>query len=326
MATPVQIHKRMLPGSTASIESAGLQAVVDGNAIQISKTFTWQSYFDSTLLQNAVLSQPANTTIVSPVENQFPGYAIGLHPSSQTAISVIVKGFGTTGNSSIYTLVPGQIITPFGGNKFRSFRWGLPFGWLGGGMANLLVLQNPYEPEMFSARPEIPYHRARFQVLQPATLLATGGTNNAPLNWPGRFPWINAAISISGQVVPQAGNPSVSPEPTRILMTLRGVASLATPTPMRAIIQASDEFGLDAGGVAGATTLTNSPFQEIVWPAWNSIGTNGNLAAQNPVLEFDTTSPLVRLAADSAGVVFVDDSGAGVLANAFVDVVRYGRF
>jgi hypothetical protein len=111
-------------------------------------------------------------------------------------------------------------------------------------------------------------------------------------------------------------------------MTLRGITTLAASTPMLCIIQGSDEFCLDAGGVAGALTLTTPVFTTMTWQPWTSLGTSGNLATQNPTLEFESSgidSPLNRLSADSAGIVFVDASGAGTLNGGFVDIVRYGR-
>jgi hypothetical protein len=124
----------------------------------------------------------------------------------------------------------------------------------------------------------------------------------------------------------QSGNPGVAPEPTRIVAALRGITTLATPTNIRAVIQGSDEFSLDAGGVPLALTLTNPIMDELTFPAFVGIGTSGNLATQNIAIDLEASAhPLVRVAADSAGVVFIDDSGAAVLNGAFVDIVRYGR-
>ena len=301
------------------------------NFVPISYVFPYQSWFDQTLLQNAIAQQPQNTPIVtfgSPTGTvQQPGAALTLHPSSEVPVAVQVKGESGVGASPTIIIVPGQTVSPLGTNKFRSLQWGLPFGWLGGGMATLLVSQADYQPEGVTARPEIVMHRATFPILQPSQLVSSGAgnSNNSALNWPGRFPWNNAIAIVSAANVSQAGSPNIKPEPTRIVMTLRGASTLAAPANMRAIIQGSNEFDLDAGGVAQALTLTNPSYQDFTWPAFASFGTSGNLATQNPTLDVDESSPLCRLAADNAGVTFVDVSGSEALDGLFVDIVRYGR-
>jgi hypothetical protein len=298
-------------------------------------TFPYQSWFDNTLQQNAIAVQPTNAPIISPsgaapngilvtlpIEQQSPGWSLTLSSASETPIAVSVRGESNNNASPAVVIVPGQTITPLGGVKFRSFRWGLPFGWLGGGMARLLVGQAEYQPEGYTARPEIAYHRARFPIYQPSGVTSTA-LNNAPYNWPGRFPWINAQAGTNQ--TNQGGNPSIKPEPSRALLVLRGVSTLAGATSMIAVIQGSNEFQLDAGGTAGSVTLTNPVQVPLSWPAFNSFGTSGNLATQNVCIELDATSPLVRLAADSAGIVFVDASGSSALANCYVDIVRFGR-
>jgi len=297
------------------------------SALQVAALFPFQSWFDSVLLQDAIAVQAPNSPIVQPQPpQQYTGAGLCLHPSSQCPVAVTVTGDGTS--SAFYILVPGQTVTPLGKQRFRSFRWGLPNGWLGGGVAQLIVSQQPYDPEAISARPEIPYHRQRIAIVQPSAL-ASAGTNNAIPNWPVQFPWVNA---VNQNAIAQAGQPTIAPEPTRVVLILRGLASLAANAIMRVIMQATNEFGRDVGGVAGALSLTNPIYEDLVWPAFNSIGTNGNLATQNPSLSLDQSHPLTRLAADSVntlnpggGVVFVDNGGAAALNGAYVDVVRFGR-
>ena len=315
--------------------------------LEIASTFPFQSWFDSTLLQQAIAIQPAGTKIVAGIEEaQNGGYSLILHRSSQTPISVTAKGEGSA--PTIYTLAPGQAIAPLGDKPFRSFTWGLPYGWLGGGMAKLLVTQQQGEPTFGDARPEIPFHRARFAIRQPAAL-ATGGAggtfNNSPLNWPIRFPWVQSSNQ-SG--VAQPGAPVLAPEPTRIVMVLRpplasqvaGASPLIAPASMLAIIEGADDFCLDAGGIGGQLDQSGSiqgsfPIQDsFIWPAWTNVGTSGNLAVQNPELtiaEGTGGQALLRLGCSgipftttAVGVTFVDTSG-GALAGFFVDVVRYGR-
>ena len=315
-------------------------------SLQISTVFPWQSWFDTTLLQKAIAVQPSGTQIVLPQkESQYGGHSLILHKSSQVPVAVTAKG--DDGSSpTVYVLAPGQSVSPLGSVPFRSFTWGLPFGWLGGGMATLLIGQQIHEPSFAVESPEIPFHRARFAIQQPASLL-TAGYNNSPLNWPIWFPWVQTTNSSS---IGQPGAPIVAPYPTRIVMTLRppaanqvpGNVGLATAANMIAIIQGADDFNMDAGGVAGNIDLygaagTNEGgypiFDTFTWPAWTNVGTSGNLAVQNPELTVNPASgaqALLRLGcsgvpgtATAVGVTFVDVSG-GNLAGYFVDVVRYG--
>lgn len=303
------------------------------SVITISQTFPWQSWFDNQFLQQAIVISPAGTQIALPTEVQQDGHSLILSPASQTPVAISAKPAGGGGAATVYVLNPGQSISPFGENRFRSFTWGLPYGWLGGGMAQLLVGQQPNEPSIGADGIEIPFHRARFVVQQPSSITSSG-YNNSPLNWPIRFPWVQASNKSGGA---QPGQPLLAPEPTRIVMALRGVTSLGTPANMRVLIQGADDFNLDAGGTAGSLSQANTIFEELQWPQFTSIGTSGNLATQNPVLTIDGASSvgkaLMRLGCSgipaqstSVGVTFVDDTGvAALLAGAYVDVIRYGR-
>ena len=174
--------------------------------LQVGHTFGWQSWFDSTKLEKAIAIQPAGTQIPeAQKESQSGGFSLILHRSSQTPIAVTAKGEGSA--PTIYTLAPGQSLSPLGDRPFRSFTWGLPFGWLGGGMAQLLVTQQPHEPTFGEGGLEIPFHRARFAIKQPSDLTA-GGYNNSPLNWPIRFPWVQNTNQSS---VAQPGSPILAP-------------------------------------------------------------------------------------------------------------------
>lgn len=307
-------------------EAAGIGVLGD------TETFQFQSWFDSSLLQNAVVIQPPGSLMLYPKDSQYPGRSLSNSPNSQVPIAVTARNGGKGGGSiATFLLAPGQSIAPFDETKFKSFTWGMPYGWMGGGLAQLLVSQS-YEPGAVSARPEILFHRSRFAIQQPAGI-TSGAYNNSPLNWPIRFPWVQAFNSSN---IAQAGSPSLAPEPTRIVMVLRGLSTLLTPASMIAVIQGADDFCLDAGGVAGAITQTNPISDSFTWPSFVSIGTSGNLATQNVSLDVGPEHPLVRLGCSSiqsspsasptaVGVTFIDNSGVGLLANCYVDVVRYGR-
>src|SRR3990167_11485403 len=68
---------------------------VEAPAFEISDTFIYQSYFDDTLLENAILAAPSNSPIIPstmpPKSIEVSGYAIGLHPSSECPVSVIMQ-------------------------------------------------------------------------------------------------------------------------------------------------------------------------------------------------------------------------------------------
>jgi len=291
-------------------------------AIAIPRTFVPQSYFDSTQLQRALLQQPPGDPIVSAVEDQTPGYVVGLHPSSQTPITVQFMVGGQPTSSPPHTLKPGEVFRPFGlpkGMKSGSFsgvRWGLPYGWLGGGgLATLVVFQTPDADVAWPGDAEVIFHRQRVQIVNSAPLPA-----NAPLNWPLKFPWPNAVFGNGANATPQGAAPTIAvTRPTRFIMRLRMLAGLAAPADMRFIIQSTNDF--DLGGIAG-TTLSAAPvmFRDFTWGTYANSGGVGNLSVQHPLIE--VTGELSRFEAENGGIVLVDLTGT--LVNQFVDITRYG--
>lgn len=288
-------------------------------AIEFSKNFFFQSYFDSTLLAAAILTPTAGAPGIiasTQAEQQISGYAIGLHPDSSTPVAVQFKNSDKSGNTGTYFLKPGEVIKPSGG-KFNGFVWGLPFGWLGGGLARLVVFTTPDAHVDWGAHLEIIFHRARYTIYQPAGV-TSGALPTAPLNWPIQFPWAGA-LNSAGLSVGSTPIIQIS-EATRVLLVLRGLTTLATPAEMRVVMQATDDVGLSS---AGAPVLTNPIFDTITWPSWASLGTSGNLATQNPALMY-SNGILNRVSSQLGGIIFIDNAAAA-LTGCFVDVVRYGR-
>lgn len=284
---------------------------------QLNYSFAYQSYFDSTLLQNAILSQPKNNPIVDPQLSGLTGFGVGLHPSSETPIAIQFQTNGAAGGSTVYVLKPGQTIWP-GSNSFSGFTWGLPFGWLGGGLATLLVFQTKDAVVEWGDDNELCFHRARFAIKQPADLTAAGSFNNAPNNWPMRFPWSQA---FSG-TVNQKGTPLVMiARPTKVIMTLRGATSLAAAAAMRMAFQATNDLSIDSTGIP--STTPPPVFEDVNWPLFSSLGTSGNMATQNPLIVRE--QGIGRLSADDGGMLFIDASGAASLNGLYVDVARYGK-
>lgn len=288
--------------------------------VSVTKLFRFQSYFDDTLLQRAILIQSANEPIVGSTmeEVKLGGYALALHPSSQTPVAVLPLVGGSAAQSAPIILRPGQIYRPHGriGDKqgnFSTFKWGLPFGWLGGGLATIYVLPSSDANVDWSGdNPEIIFHRQRMQIIAPAALPAA-----VPFNWPLRFPWphaIRGATNIAqpGQAILGIG------QPTRIEMSLR-LNVLAASATMRIIFQNTNDFDLDS---LGAVIPTSPRFIEYVWGSYAANGGAGNLATNYPVIEMG--GEIIRLAADDGGIQLVDMS-ASTLTSAFVDVVRYGK-
>lgn len=286
-------------------------------AQQISRLFLYQSFFDDALLARAILPQLTNEPIVASTarEEQTAGYAIGLHPSSQTPVAVQFKIGGQSTSSQAIILKPGQIVRPHGlppgmkAGSFSAFTWGLPFGWLGGGVATLLVFQTPDADVLWPGNPEVIFHRQRMEIQDGGALPA-----NAPFNWPIRFPWVNA-IQGAGSLN-QRGDPEVAVDPTRTLMRLR-LAALGAPADMRVIYQASSDFDVDQDG---NPILTPVVAFDMTWGIWASFGA-GNLGDQH---QFQSLPDLgFKIGADQGGVVLASTNAD--LIGEFVDVVRYGR-
>lgn len=287
--------------------------------VSVTQLFQFQSYFDDTLLEKALLIQSSNEPIVGSTmtEVKIGGYALALHPSSQTPVAVLPLVGGSGAAPSPIILRPGQVYRPhgrpgMGSGNFSTFKMGLPFGWLGGGMATVYVLpSSDAKVDWVGEAPEIIYHRQRMQIVAPAALPA-----NARFNWPLRFPWTQALRGATA--ISQAGKPIVGiARPTRVLMSLR-LASLGAAATMRIIYQGTNDMDLTS---AGAVIATPARFTEYVWGQYAANGGAGNLSLNYPVVEMN--GEIVRLAADDGGVQLVDMS-ASALTNAFCDVVRYG--
>lgn len=288
---------------------------VTGPAVQFSTVFLFQSFFDSTLLEKAILQQNAAEPIVSStlVQQQVKGYQIGLHPSSQTPIAFEVTSDGGSSRSQTYILKPGEIKRPLGNEQFSGVRFGLPFGWLGGGLVNVVIFQTKESDAIWgNDGSELIFHRQRMKIQKPAD-----APTNAPKNWPMRFPWTQALFGTSS--VPQQGNSVMAiTKPSRILMSLR-LTSLANPATMRILWQSSNDFDLNQSGNIVATGVR---FYEYVWGSYTVSGiAAGNLQNSFPLVGLDDL--VARLAADDGGVQLIDMSG-GTLDDQLVDVVRYG--
>lgn len=253
--------------------------------------FTLQSYFDVANQEGALLKQSGSEPIVASTAKleQVPGRLLGLSPASQTPIAVEFYGKGARSEAII--MKPGQIVKPFGEDPFSEFRWGLPFGWLGGGAAYVgIAAAGDGQIWWGGGDPEVIYHRIRLPL--------TGLSGNP--NWPMRFPWTNARRGAVGASGFQAGQPTIALNGTRLLARLN-TAGLAAPGTMRVSIANADCFA-DA---------TDTWVEDVVFP----------IGVANPVVEIGT--PLAALGGDSAILTISDLDGA--MVGCTVDFVRYGR-
>lgn len=302
------------------VSSVSMTGTGDAPATELSKKFGYQSYFDFTLAERAILRQPPNEAIVpSTRENSdLGGYAIGLHPSSETPIAVRFRSGQQQGSSTTYRLKPGQVLRPFGApgspGKFSGFEWGLPFGWLGGGNATIIVFRTSDADVDWSDRSELIFHRMRLPIL------AANATVAPSSNWPTRFPWQYALSGIDAtNSYPQRGQPALAVAPTRTLLRLR-MQTVSAAAAMRVFFTGTDAFDEDNTGniVAGnpATAV------DVQWSSWASVAVAGVYTQQFQTQMF--TGELERLSCNMGGGVALVDLSGGVLTGQYVDVVRYG--
>lgn len=302
-------------------------ALTGGAPAPITQDFPFQSYFDTALMQKALL--PQTTSIVGPGAPNMPGtppltvqtggLAVQLHPSSMTPIAIdftLANGVP----SSPVLMKPGQIIRP---GRFSSFQWGLPFGWLGGGIATILLAQNELSDFGAPANAEVVFHRQRMQIIASTSVAVV------PVpNWPIRFPWPGA---ISGAVggTPQGQLPTGGVvNPTKIMARLRVSPVPAGGAVTRFILFNIDEFDRTQG-YAVPNVLTGACAVDVQWQPFDQSGiavTGGTPPLEYQVQELDLTTPIARLGGDNCCVVIVDvtPGGANPVAGSFIDVVRYG--
>lgn len=289
--------------------------------VPIAVTFPLQSYLSSTDYEKGILRQAQNELIVNTAltpkqASDIVGYGFGLHPSSETPVAITLKGTssGSPGASSTIILKPGQIVRPADG-PFSGFEWGLPYGWLGGGTANLIVFVTPEAwVDWDNDSRELLFHRLRLPIVQPASVATVA---NSRIDWPIRFPWPNAFSTSTDQ--PQKGNPSIGVNPTKVLIIVRQSSDLASALTVRFLMNAIDDFALSS------TNTLDTTFQvyfDVSVPSQTAPGGLANQTTNYPVLEY-TSGPLLR-GGDTCRVTPVDYVAAS-LTGIELDIFRYGR-
>lgn len=314
---PRQPTPQVLPESKAAIQV-------------LRKLYPFQSFHASGDYQRALLSQQQNQPIVQSTIDEYtgPGYAVGLSPMSQTPVAVSFSGAGSQAGSAVYILKPGMTVRPVGdipnGVAFTSFKYGLPFGWLGGGAAFLFVHKTPdADTGKWSADNELLFHRIRIPIVAPVT---AADPANWVSNWPTRFPWPLAVRATGATPAPQGGQAQLAlARPGRVLMRLRS-PGLALPVTMRIAFQRSTDF--DAEYTAGNLPIA---FEDFEWPPFTAVLGAGF----DEFPTHDVGAVIRRLSGDeegapdsgvgATGIQLIDLSG-GALTGLEVDVLRYGYF
>lgn len=272
---------------------------------QIPVSFLYQSYFDSALEEHALLNQPTNELIVPSTKDiaQGHGYAVGVAGYSDAPVAF--RFYGSEADSGVVICRPGQLIRP---GKFDAFDYGLPFGWLGGGRAMILVAhKDDAILDLGSPRAEMVFHRTRIQIEASASPLPT-----LKRNWPLNFPWSRALRDAT--LIDQQGNPLLRVEPTRTLLRLR--SQIAASVTVGLVFRGSNEFDMDSTGAVGTADLA-STFVEVTFPA-----STDPLFAPYPTVSLP--EDFLRLACDEGGLSIFNLGVAGI-AGLEVDVVRFGR-
>lgn len=306
----------MSPGVVTTQTTHAAPTVIDhpANVSTIRTVFPLQSFFDDTALQNALLVQDPNNPIVASTQNsrQIKGRLIGLHPASETPITMRIYARGDASGADVVNLSPGEILR-VKTHGFYNIDWGIPFGWLGGGLAQLVIADNE---DAYMAWPEqqseVLVQRQRIQIVADADPSTTPLVNAA--NWPVRFPWTNAFKFNASGVSSQRGSPLFAPEPSRVRLRLR-VNNLAAPAQMRIIAQGFDDWDLGADGLTIAFTDFTAE-DRVQWP------TASGTSAPYPMIEI--LDGLLLDGGDQAVVTFTD-LGNAELTDEFVDVLRYGK-
>lgn len=295
-----------------------------GTVVQITERYPLQSYFDAlaeatTPKSMAVLVQPTGEPIIKSTkkstDNQS-GYCIAVTPDSEAPLAISFD-FGDAGASAVVVVRPGEVYVPAGDKQFKGFSYGLPFGWLGGGVVTFNVYKSPNARVDFASKPDkVLFHRFRTTILA-----APAGAFVPPeyVNWPSKFPWNKAYFYQTG-VAPaiQASKPSmVIKEPEAVLRLNTGGVDIAATNVCRMVFFGTDAFGIGADGVTASSA--DNLFYDLNWPIPTNIAVGTDA---KPVI--DLPLPIARLASNQWGVAIYAPA-LSALIGMTVDIARYGR-
>lgn len=304
--------------STATREVAG--------NIQIKTfNFPYQSFFNDTQLQQAILPQPVNSDIVPSTLETIAcgGFGVGLHPDSQTPVAIKFKANAGIPDSQTMVLSPGQIVYPHGCAPFSGFSCGLPFGWLGGGYAQLVIMKTPEAAEWWAPGTEVVIQRLRMIVQ------ADGAAPTFRYGLPIGFPWKNALrynTTTPTSPFPQGGQAIISAIPTRTELKLR-LTTLAADALVHMIVRNGNPFDISqTGALSNEAEIIPVLFPAIVgaYGYYPTAGfTRPITGAQLAAAGQGSLSPGVSLCGDDADFALMNESGDATLTGAYVDITRY---
>lgn len=308
---------RSMQESGTAAESAGVVAVPN--------KFAFQSFYSSTLIERAILAQNIAEPIVPSTINveNTAGYGVALYPSSESPIAVqLLLGGGKSGSSTII-LKPGDAYVSQ--QKFDAIRWGMPFGWLGGGAVQLRILQERDDVLFLPASPELVFHRIRLPIWAVTGNPASGG-RGVSANWPRRFPWPN---SFDQNNNPQKGQPVIGVTPTKTVFRLR-LATMASTGRVRFLLLQTDDLDLQSDGATLDAINTSGSWIDLSFPqiAASGFQIGGTATAEDATLT-QINDITCRTGGDSAIAILLDMDGTlgstGTLSTAVkCDITRYG--
>ena len=299
-----------------------------GTLAELIASFPYQSFFDDTLLEEAILVQPSNQPLVFPDGKQNAAtrnvacYGVGNSPYSKVPLAVRFLGGKAGAGSSVYILAPGQVVRPQGregaeAEPFSGVQVGIPAGFLGGGRATYHILRTADAAVHYSTTPnEIPFHRQIIQIKDQGVALpaVTPGTKGLGPNWPAGFPWSQAfnknGVNQRGQ---NLGRFTVTRTEIRVRVATVGDGS----ETLEIVMRGTDDFDTGADGVTVDTTVISAVKQLTMLPATYG----GNTAF--PVYDVGLWEPLNRLNGDQCRVDLI--SSTATLIGQFAEVTRYGR-
>lgn len=261
--------------------------------IQIRRQdFAIQSAFNASY-ERALTPQTPNELIINAVKEQLSGHSFALHPNSAAPIALRPLGGHGGSNSAPVILAPGSTFKP--GKPFDAFEWGLPYGWLGGGLILLYIgLDAATVFDWGSPRKDVLIHRVRLPIT------ADNNTLYTLANWPERFPWTRATNATG---LNQGTLPSVDVQPVRTVGILS--APLTAPATMRMVWSA-----------VGGSEIAHL---DVDWPGLNPAPTT----ASRPTIQLPAEH--IQFGGDDVILTLKDLSGTGALTGLTVDFYRYGQ-
>jgi hypothetical protein len=332
---PLLINHAPVPPTPRNILPPREETTIEGNpAVQLNRYFHIQSYCDSTALENGLVAQQNISRMIASTINveQVRGWSVALAPWSECPVAVqfgLGRRGGQNSASNGVILAPGQAISPTGlppgkgkGGQFDSIRFGLPFGWLGGGQATLFVLKTPDAEVSFAGLRELMFHQFRIPLVAVNPVQAGADMPAIRYNWPTRFPWplaISYQQASPNAKVPQGGQPVMAVRQTRLVFRLLTDANtVGSPISVRAVVRGADDLDINSTGTTVATAIgTNSIYSEFQFPA-NAYGPGYGL----PTVVLDDGYAVVEEGATAGGLSLITTTP--LAGTTYVDVLRLG--